>query len=252
MQHTPIQTVLDGDFGNLVIAIRDVASLSPDEFTLSRRNGIGASDTAKAAGVAYKGTAEDVVADKLQSEITDEERAIGKLKSVQLGRYLEPLILDKFKELHQVDELVKPIHTYKHKLLDYMTINFDGVIEEDGKLIPVETKFVSTGGKYYNKETADVREKGKTDHRRLLQYSGGPQQRLIAQADRLGIPKYYYPQVQTQIWGLDAPYGYFAALFDREWELCYWKVPRDPEDMSYILACCEDVWHKVMTMRGLT
>lgn len=240
-----IQTALDSDYGDMLIHIRDVSQMDKLEFALSRKQGIGASDTSAACDVAYMTKPTDLAIEKARPALTPEEEEVGMKEAVRKGSDLEPLILSKFGKLHGC-EVYKPVHSYRHKQAPYMTMNFDGIIEEDGHLIPVEAKFATAygGKKNYTIQLADKRELGDTVARTPnLQYSGGPRDRLVAQAKRYGIPKWYYPQVQDQGWFLNAPYMYFTVLFDTGWELAYWKIPRDSEDMAYILACAAKVWN---------
>ena len=44
---------------------------------------------------------------------------------------------------------------------------------------------------------------------------------------RIGIPAYYYTQVQQEIMGLNAPYGYLAVLFDDSWTFKLYLVKAD-------------------------
>ena len=46
-------------------------------------------------------------------------------------------------------------------------------------------------------------------------------------ATRIGIPPYYYTQVQQEMMGIDAPYGYLAALFDETWTFKLYLVKKD-------------------------
>ena len=44
---------------------------------------------------------------------------------------------------------------------------------------------------------------------------------------RIGIPAYYYTQVQQELMGLNAPYGYLAVLFDESWDFKLYLVKAD-------------------------
>ena len=57
------------------------------------------------------------------------------------------------------------------------------------------------------------------------------------QALKIGIPAYYYTQVQQEIAGLDAPHGYLAAMFDDSWTFKLFYVPRD----NYVIRCIKEL-----------
>lgn len=221
----------------LEVAIENIAALDPDEYALARRKSFGASDSSIILNVNLYQGMEDLIRIKKSTEITEEERAISKKDAVRKGRDLEPLILQKFKELHQGNpDVLKPENMYRIKDFPYLTINFDGVIEERNLLIPVEAKFITTyGDKYYNRAVALEREFGEcTLCGRVVPYTNIVE-RIKSKALNVGIPPYYYTQVQQQILGLDAPYGYLVALHDKGWELCIYRVPRDEEVINRLI-----------------
>ena len=64
-------------------------------------------------------------------------------------------------------------------------------------------------------------------------------------AEQVGIPAYYYTQVQQQILFADAPYGILVAMFDDAWESRYYLVPRDEYTISNIISKGEKLSHKL-------
>ena len=74
----------------LKIAIQDITKLSPTEFTLARKAAFGGSDTGVLTGVNPYQTLTELLAQKNNKTITDEELAIGKLPAVRKGRDVEP------------------------------------------------------------------------------------------------------------------------------------------------------------------
>ena len=68
---------------------------------------------------------------------------------------------------------------------------------------------------------------------------------IIRKALKLGIPAYYYTQVQQEIAGLDAPYGYLAAMFDETWSFKLFYVPRDEYVISKIYQLCSENISKI-------
>lgn len=200
----------------LMIAIPNILELSEEEYALARRNGFGASDASVYLNLQSQWkTIQDLVVEKCTPYITDEERAIGEKEVVRKGRDLEPLILQKAeKELGIPIE--KPTAMYRHKEYDFMTINYDGVATTPDGLIPVECKFVSVyGNKYYNRDEPE------------------------------GIPEYYRAQLHQQMIGLNAPYGYLAALFDKGWVFHLFKIRRDEKLINQIIVEGYKTWELV-------
>ena len=64
-------------------------------------------------------------------------------------------------------------------------------------------------------------------------------------ATKLGIPAYYYTQVQQEIAGLDAEYGYLAALFDESWTFKVYYIPRDEYVINSIYNRCANNIDKI-------
>ena len=62
---------------------------------------------------------------------------------------------------------------------------------------------------------------------------------------KFGIPAYYYTQVQQEIAGLDAPYGYLAAMFDETWTFKLFFIQRDDFVINKIYIRCEDNIDKI-------
>ena len=200
----------------LTIAVPNILELSDEEYALARRNGLGASDASVYLNLQSQWkTVHDLIIEKCTPYITDEERAIGEKEVVRKGRDLEPLILQKAeKELGMPIE--KPTAMYRHKEYEFMTINFDGVMDTPEGLIPVECKFVSTyGDKYYDRTKPE------------------------------GIPEYYRAQLHQQMIGLNAPYGYLAALFDKGWIFHLFKIQRDEKLISQIIVEGYKTWELI-------
>lgn len=238
MQHAP-----------LTLLQENVTSLTNEQFALIRRQGLGASDASVYLGLMAKFNKSEttLIKEKRKTEVTKEELAIGAKENVRKGRDLEPLNLTKFGELTNTD-VSKPMNMYRCKDFPYLTINFDGVIKENGHFIPVEAKYVSIyGEKYYNRNVAYFREFGDCNP-----YKGGEQifstdmvARCGAKAALHGIPDYYYAQVQQQMLGLDSPYGYLSALHDKGWELCVYRIPRDEEVISALKVEGYRIFNKI-------
>lgn len=256
------------DLNNLPSAkvlVSNVSALSEDEYALARRQGLGASDASVFLGLQSKWrTTDDLIIEKSSKVITDAERAVGKKDVVRKGRDLEPMNMAKFTALTGV-ALHKPEHMYAIKDSEYLTVNYDGVAEIKQLLIPVECKFVSTfGDKYYDRTRACTRE---TQPNQALflpeQIQPLAASFPIASLERLGVycetraaeygvPAYYYAQLQQQMLGLEAPYGYLSALHDKGWELCvYGPVPFDSSVAHAIKVEGFKTWQRIMRIRNL-
>lgn len=204
----------------LKIYHKNIASVPEEQYAMLRKNTFGASDVASLFNVGFK-TAEEVIAQKQQKFITDEEKEIGTKPNVKKGKDLEDLILSKYIKETNIPS-TKPVDMFE--IMPGLTVNFDAVQDEQD--IPVEIKFVSSfGGKYWTRsaisKVIDLGINNNPDMTSIETY-------LKSQAAFYGIPVYYYTQLQTQIMALDAPHGDLCALFDKDWEIQIYKVPKDP------------------------
>jgi len=230
----------------LDILIDNVSELDEDEYALARRKGLGASDSSVLLGVNPYKKKSDLIVEKRSKVITDEERAIKKKDAVRKGFDLEPLIIQKYVKLTGNLEPIKPTAMYQINTTPCLTINFDGVGCVDNCLIPVEAKFVTTyGDKYYNRNNAFQREFGECALQRQCRAYTDSTDRIIAKAEACGIPPYYYTQVQQQMYGLGAPFGYLCALHDKGWETVVYFIPRDEECIRNIIISGTKAWMKI-------
>lgn len=225
----------------------ELSRTDKEAFTLLRKNGLGASDSSVFLGVNKWRDVQSLIAEKCTPGVTAEDKAIGEKENVRKGADLEPLILQKFAEWSGM-EVTKPKAQYRLVEHPYLTINFDGVTAIGDILIPVEAKFVSAfANKYWNKALA-------LDHpiQGSRKMAGGKdlQSHILEASEQYGIPEYYYTQVQQQLMGLDAEFGYLAALFDKGWELKVFKIYNDAFVQSQIKLVGKDVWGAVERNRG--
>lgn len=234
------------DCPKLTVLINNVQDLDDDAYALVRRQGLGASDSSVLLDVNPYKNKEQLIIEKRSTVITDEERAIKTKDAVRKGFDLEPLIISKYAKLMETLEPVKPVSMYQITEAPYLTINFDGVTLEHEQLIPVECKFVTIyGDKYYNRKHALKREFGECTLHKTTRVYTDTADRIRAKAEQIGIPPYYYTQVQQQICGLDAPYGYLCALHDKGWETVVYFIPRDDECIRAIKIYGAKTWAKV-------
>jgi len=221
------------EFEHLEVALEDMDTLTQEEFAMARRDGIGASDMSAILGAMDKfKTADDVLREKLLTIYTDEEKAIGEKVNVRKGRDLEPMILNKARDILG-EVILKPTSMYRMKAHPFLTINFDGVIPRN--TVPVEAKFCSTYADKYYDFGPDTNDRWKT-HAYYTDF--------YDQAKHYGIPAYYYIQLQQQILGLGAPYGYLTVLRDKDWNIYIFKIMADPHLHDKIISEGYQFWNK--------
>lgn len=229
------------DLGLLEVAIPDIQSLSHDDYALARKDFFGASDSSILLGVNLYKDIPALIQEKRNKTITKEEREVGEKAVVRKGYDLEPFILDKAQE-ELGTEIYKPQDMFRFKAVDGLSLNYDGVSEINGRLIPIEAKLVSKyGEKYYNKLITNELAKQVS-----MQKEGNTiQDHIKRKANKLGIPPYYYTQVQQEIFGLDAPYGYLIAMFDESWTHKLYLIPRDDLVIQAIQDACKEHINKI-------
>lgn len=222
------------NIGVLETAVADIQSLSHEEYALARKNYFGASDSSILCDVnLYKQTSA-LIEEKNTKELTKEEIEVSEKPIVKKGYDLEPLILNKA-EMELQTDIFKPKDMFKFKNVDGLSVNYDGVAEINERLIPVEAKLVSKyGEKYYNKSITHL------DARDVDMSIEGTDlaSHITKKALRFGIPAYYYTQVQQEIAGLDAPYGYLIAMFDDLWTHKLYLIKRDDYVINGIFERC--------------
>lgn len=233
--------------GMLDVAIKDIQSMSNEDYALARKNFLGASDSSILCGVNLYKNLDALISEKNHKFLTQEEKEVGEKPIVRKGYDLEPFILAKAEsELHELNYkgyLYKPQDMFKFKSVDGLSVNYDGVFIEEGKTpIPVEAKLVSKyGEKYYNKLITIA------DARTIQTGLEGTdlESHIKRKAIKLGIPPYYYTQVQQEIAGLNAEYGYLAAMFDESWTFKLYYIPRDEYVINQIYKLCSEVIPKI-------
>lgn len=209
--------------GVLVVKIEHIDQVSEEEYAMLRKESFGGSDSSILCGVNLYKTLNQLIKEKNCKYITDEEKEVGNKAIVRKGKDLEPIILDKAAQELGI-EINKPTAMFEFKEEPILTLNYDGVAEENQVLIPIEAKLVSKyGEKYYNKDKT-LEENKEVD----MKIEGDSLEAHIKRkALRIGIPAYYYTQVQQEIMGLNAPYGYLAVLFDDSWTFKLYLVKAD-------------------------
>ena len=230
------------------IAVENIDAVSKEEFTQLRRKGFGGSDSSVLVGVNPFSTISDLIASKTRTELSEEEKAIGKLAAVRKGNDLEPLIITKATAILET-QVFKPPHMYRFKDYPYLTMNFDGVTDLHGKqYIPVEIKVCTfRGEKHYNKFKA-LYDEGRPEGSEVIPEPEDISEHNMSIEERAahyGIPPYYFTQLQQEMMALNAPFGFIAVLFESDWNVRIFKVWKDPKTQNAIIIEGYKTWQKV-------
>lgn len=234
------------------VAVENIDQVSKEEFTQLRRIGFGGSDSSVLVGVNPFSTISDLIQSKVRTELSEEEKAIGKLAAVRKGNDLEPLIISKATEILK-STVFKPPHMYRFKDYPYLTMNFDGVTDIDGKqYVPVEIKVCTyKGEKHYNKFKAIFDESKPEGQQTQLEQEdiSTANMSIEERAAHYGIPPYYFTQVQQEMMALDAPFGFLAVLFESDWYVRIFKIYKDPKTQNALIIQGYKTWQKVEAIK---
>lgn len=243
MQEKLIEDILKKDI--LKVDIEDMARISaedPAAFAMARRSGLGASDSSIYLGVNLYKDVDQLITEKRSIGLTPEEIEVGNKEAVRKGRDLEPIILDKFAKKFNI-EVNKPSPMFRLKDNPQLTINYDGVIKIGTELVPVEAKFVSIYGDRYWDKTKSIDSLAVI--REYTIYNRSVVEHIKEVSKLYGIPPYYYTQVQQQMLGTNAQWGYFAVLFDKGWDFKVFSVSRDKLVQSVLIEESAKVWRRI-------
>jgi hypothetical protein len=246
------------DISQLQINI-DIAEIDkyPNEaYALLRKNGFGTSDSSIVLGVNPFTTRQQLVEEKCRDYLTQEELEIGTKEAVVKGRELEPIIIAKHMEIMN-KKIIKPVDMFSHKDFPWLKFNFDGVVDkdylEDGKYqyIPDEIKVLTRKGKrHYNLEKAWFEEiAGFNDQNIHPPFEKGSINTIQDKAAAIGIPPYYYTQLQQQMLGLNAPFGYLTIMTEWDWRVYSFFVWRDDDTLMDLIIQGSKLWNMVQAKR---
>ena len=237
----------------LEIDIANIDQYENQDYALLRKNGLGTSDSSIVLGVNPYTSRQELIAEKCRNYLTEKEIAVGDKDAVRKGRELEPLVIHKFSQI-MGRHIIKPIDMYKHEDYPYIKFNFDGVIDklynDDGtyQYIPAEIKVVTMfGEKHYKAKQATFKESRGWDV--IPPHYEKDTVDIESKAAMYGIPPYYYTQLQQQIFGLDAPYGFLAVIFERSWEIHAWFVWRDDRMINNLIIEDTKTWDTIEKKR---
>lgn len=238
---------------DIEIDIKNIDQYPNQEYALLRKNGLGTSDSSIVLGVNPYKTRSDLIAEKCRNYLTEEELAVGDKSAVRKGRDLEPMIIYKHSQIMD-RHVIKPIDMYRHKEYPHIKFNFDGVLDklynDDGtyQYIPDEIKVVTIYGmKHYQFDKAFFRE-----HKGFSIIPPHYEEENISikgKAGLYGIPPYYYTQLQQQIFGLNAPYGFLTVLNEKNWEINSFFVWRDQKVINQLIIEDSKVWDMIEKKR---
>ena len=232
----------------LELYITDIAKLPPQEFTMSRRNGFGGSDSGVLLGVSPYDTIEELIKQKASKTLSAEEIATSEQVAVIKGNDLEPVATKKFENFFQM-KTVKPTDMYTFIGYEYLKMNFDGVTGTPAQYLPVEVKIVTRRGeKHYDpfKTLFTEREGFKAIP---PDYASNPVNSIVTKASQYGIPPYYYTQLQMQMMALKAPYGYLCTLWEYDWKLHVYFVHKDERVWNELKIAGWKAWQQVEALK---
>lgn len=232
----------------LVADIDAVLEESNEEFALIRKQGLGGSDSSAVLGVNPYNTRTSLIQEKARNQLTQEEKEVGDKVAVRKGRDLEPIIIQKASKFLDLN-ILKPKDMYRFKEAPWLTMNFDGVSQDnEGDYFPVEIKVVTIyGQKHYdfNKAMFDEAVGMKNIP---INYAISEINTVETKAMQYGIPPYYYTQLQQEMMALNAPYGLLSVLRDSDWRVFTFYIHQDPHVQSRIITEGYKVWEEVVKL----
>ena len=245
--------VLDLSELDIEVDIANIDQYPNEQYALLRKNGLGTSDSSIVLGVNPYTSKNDLIAEKCRNYLTEEELEVGTKSAVRKGRELEPLIIHKHSQV-MGRRIIKPTDMYRHKDYPFIKFNFDGVIDklynEDGtyQYIPDEIKVVTIYGmKHYQPKKATFSEF--TGWELLPPHYEKEDVSIEQKAAMYGIPPYYYTQLQQQIFGLNAPYGFLTVMFEKDWQIHSWFVWRDQKVINQLIMEDAKTWNIIESKR---
>ena len=245
--------VLDLSELDIEVDISNIDQYPNEQYALLRKNGLGTSDSSIVLGVNPYTSKNDLIAEKCRNYLTEEELEVGTKSAVRKGRELEPLIIHKHSQV-MGRRIIKPTDMYRHKSYPFIKFNFDGVIDklynEDGtyQYIPDEIKVVTIYGmKHYQPKKATFSEF--TGWQLIPPHYEKEDVGIEQKAAMYGIPPYYYTQLQQQIFGLNAPYGFLTVMFEKDWQIHSWFVWRDQKVINQLIMEDAKTWNIIDSKR---
>lgn len=140
---------------------------------------------------------------------------------------------------------------YRHKDFPFLKFNFDGVSydEENGVYTPDEIKVVTYKGQNHYDTSKEIFNED-MGFFPLPENISQNNISIQAKAAHYGMPPYYYTQLQQQILGLNAPYGYLSVLFETSWRVHTFFAYRDEAVIRQLILRGSEIWNKIMQLGG--
>jgi len=149
-------------------------------------------------------------------------------------------------------QVEKPLDMYRIAMYPWLTVNFDGIAKMHGKFIPIEAKMVSPYGEKgwdWTKSWSP----GMMVKPPAIPHDMQADKRCEIASKHYGIPAYYYCQLQQQMLGLGSPFGFMAALHDKDWTLRMYMVMRDNYLLLDLIRKSRTFWNTTIApKKGLT
>lgn len=232
----------------LAVDVKNIDTLPNEEYAMLRKNGLGTSDSSVILKVNPYTTLKELIEEKARTYLTPEEIAVGEELAVKKGRDLEPLIIQKFERFFGQKNW-KPSDMYVHKEFPYLKFNFDGVTGTPEQYIPCEIKVITKKGeRHYNFAKAMFIEG--IGFRPIQPNHAITNNSINTKAELYGIPPYYYTQLQQQIFGLNAPFGYLSVLRESDWTFISYFVHRDESVITDLIMQGAKVWEAVEAVKA--
>lgn len=206
----------------------ELAEHDPELFTMIRRGYFGASDSSVLLGVNPYQTIDKLLAQKQSPTMTDEEVELSEKPTIRMGRDMEPIILQKFIDMTSI-VAIKPEPMYRLGDTN-LSVNYDALTKDN---VPVEIKCIS----FFGDKNWDFNKAYTHQHQHVMMTNIA--EKIKAQAKMVGVPPYYYTQVQQQLLGVEADVAYIAAFSTKQWQLYYFIVDQDEEIQEALINAAQ-------------
>lgn len=203
LDYIPDLQIIDYDFDNR------------EDWLEKRAEGIGGSDVGAILGMNKYSSPLQVYKSKVEGKSKDLSDNV----FIKKGKELEPVIAENYVRpyLRKLGyELITPKHIFNNKKYPHLYANIDGFAickpddflpADNSKNIIIEIKWVSEYG-----------EKG------------------WGEDEYYGVPPSYYAQIQHYMTVMEADKAIVCALFDSDWEVKYFEVPKNETFCAKMLA----------------
>lgn len=244
----PGQVILNTQVMNVEVFIPMASELPNEEFAMVRRDGFGGSDSSVLLGCNPYTRLNELLVQKTSATLSEEEKEVGNQIAVIKGNDLEPLVIEKFKKIYNLN-IQKPTDMYKFRDWPFLNMNFDGIIGGKDQYYPVEIKIVTKKGeKHYNPMKAIFDEN--LGHKPLPQNFTTGNNSWDTKAAQYGIPPYYYTQLQMEMFACNAPFGFLCTLWESNWKIYCYFIHKDQTCWNMLTIEGFKAWEQVKRMKA--